>query len=38
LDIVAFADWRARYGVAPVIFCGHAFDHVFTFCIKNFSW
>ena len=27
LDIVAFADWRARDGVAPVKFCGHAFDH-----------
>jgi hypothetical protein len=31
LDIVAFAYRRARDGVAPVIFCGHAFDHVFTF-------
>lgn len=31
LDVVAFAYRRARYGVAPVEFCGHAFDHVFTF-------
>ena len=38
LDVVAFADWRACYGVAPVEFCGHAFDHVFTFWIKNCSW